>query len=91
MVAKRNRMKKDAAVALAKLGKPVRCPICSGNQFRSRRALLNTRALTFFNLEWANKKATLYVCEQCGHVLWFLEEGVGAPEQSKGAGEVAAV
>jgi len=30
--------------------------------------------MTFFNLDWANEEAGVYVCDQCGYCLWFLEE-----------------
>ncbi len=35
---------------------------------------MNTKGATFFGFEWANKEATNYVCDQCNHVLWFLEK-----------------
>lgn len=54
-------------------GRPLKCPICGHNRFHSRAYLLNTRAATFFNFDWANRSATTYVCETCGHILWFVE------------------
>ena len=54
-------------------GKKLICPFCSHNRFYTRRSLLNTRALTFFDLDWANKDATNYICEHCGHIMWFAE------------------
>jgi hypothetical protein len=49
------------------------CPICGGQQFHSRKSLLNTRGLTFFNLDFFNKRANNYICAGCGYVFWFLE------------------
>ena len=36
--------------------------------------LLNTRAASFFNFDWANRAALTYICEQCGHILWFADD-----------------
>jgi len=36
--------------------------------------LLNTRVASFFNFDWANRSALTYVCEQCGHILWFAAD-----------------
>ena len=48
------------------------CPVCSNNQFWTRQAQLNTAVATFFNLDWANKSATCFVCSECTHISWFL-------------------
>jgi len=53
------------------------CPVCGHDRFKKRRTLMNTPGLTFFGVEWANKQADNFVCDSCGHVLWFLRE---APE-----------
>ncbi len=66
-------MKTIESAPLTRCGKPVCCGICGGQRFKSREALLNTRGLTFLKLDWANRKAQLYVCEGCGNVLWFIE------------------
>ena len=55
------------------LGNKLECPICSHNRFWTRETLMNTIGLTFMGVEWANRKAQNYICEQCGHVLWFLQ------------------
>jgi len=56
-------------------GRQLACPICRGTEFYSREYLLNTRAATFFNFDWANKSAVTYLCDQCGHIMWFADEG----------------
>jgi ribosomal protein S27AE len=48
------------------------CTVCGYQQFHERNSLLNTRAATFFKLDWANKEATNYICAQCGYIFWFL-------------------
>lgn len=53
-------------------GKPLKCLVCGNDTFFERKAQLNTRALTFFNLDWANKTADCLVCESCGYIHWFL-------------------
>ncbi|MDQ7793317.1 MAG: DNA-binding protein [bacterium] len=53
-------------------GRKLACPFCDHNRFWTRRTLMNTRGATFFNLDWANREAHNYICEQCGYVLWFM-------------------
>lgn len=53
-------------------GTILECPICKNDEFWTRKTLMNTVGLTLFSLDWANKSATNYVCNSCGHVLWFL-------------------
>jgi len=48
------------------------CTVCGYQQIHERNSLLNTRAATFFKLDWANKEATNYICAQCGYIFWFL-------------------
>jgi hypothetical protein len=56
------------------LGNRLVCPICGHTQFRMRRTLLNTRWLTLFDLDWANRRATNFICDRCGHILWFVPQ-----------------
>lgn len=55
-------------------GHTLRCPVCAHDRFWKRRTLMNTPGLTFFGVEWANRQAENFVCDRCGHVLWFLRE-----------------
>jgi hypothetical protein len=55
-------------------GRPVKCAHCGERKFVPSSALLNTRALTFFNFDWANSGATLLICAECGRIEWFLHE-----------------
>ena len=55
-------------------GRHLACPVCRHSQFYTREYLLNTRAATFFNFDWANKAAQTYICEQCSHILWFAAD-----------------
>jgi len=54
------------------MGNKLVCPVCGYKQFWTRTTLMNTVGLTLFGMDWANRKAQNYVCDQCGHVLWFL-------------------
>lgn len=56
-----------------KRGLKLECVICKGTKFWIRETLMNTKGMSFFNLDWANKSATNYVCNDCGYVHWFLE------------------
>jgi hypothetical protein len=53
-------------------GHQLRCPVCDNTNFWMRKALLNTAGLTFFNLDWADKSATCFICSECTHIDWFL-------------------
>ncbi|MGF1585463.1 MAG: hypothetical protein ACFCUM_09100 [Bacteroidales bacterium] len=55
-------------------GKKLQCPVCGHEAFHTRKSLLNTRGLTFFNLDWANKDATNYICDDCGYIFWFFNK-----------------
>lgn len=52
----------------------LRCQICRHDEFRQREAQLNTAVASFFDLDWANRTASCYVCDHCGYVHWFLHE-----------------
>jgi uncharacterized protein with PIN domain len=56
------------------LGKELRCPVCNNHLFFTRQAQLNTAIASFFNLDWANRSATCFVCAKCTHISWFLGE-----------------
>lgn len=63
---------KSAPQIIEIMGTPLTCPICANTNFWTRRAQLNTSVATFFNLDWANRTATCYVCSECTHISWFL-------------------
>jgi rubredoxin len=46
--------------------------VCGGTRFHERNSLLNTRAAVFFNVNWANKEATNFICANCGYIFWFM-------------------
>ena len=50
----------------------LKCQICGHNRFFTSKAQLNTRMLTFLNLDFFNHSALCHTCEQCGYVHWFL-------------------
>jgi hypothetical protein len=52
-------------------GIPIVCPHCHHDHFHQGKALLNTRGLTFFDLEWLNDSAITLMCVKCGHIQWF--------------------
>lgn len=54
-------------------GYELKCPVCNNRHFRIKRVLLNTTAMTFLNLDWANRNANCYICSNCTHILWFME------------------
>lgn len=52
-------------------GREVACGHCQGLVFQPREVLLNSRGLTFLNLDWLNRSATALVCANCGLVQLF--------------------
>jgi len=55
-------------------GRQVRCPHCSEGRFVPASALLNTRLRTAFNIDWADPKAHILICAECGRIEWFASE-----------------
>lgn len=55
-------------------GHKLSCLVCKNDTFWERETLMNTTALTFFKLDWLNRKATNYICDNCGHVHWFMDK-----------------
>lgn len=56
-------------------GYDLKCPICGGSSFTKRTSLLNSRGLTFLDLDWLNQGAINYICKKCGYILWFIDDG----------------
>lgn len=48
------------------------CQICSHDKFWRTQAQLNTSLATLFKLDWENISADCLVCDNCGHIHWFL-------------------
>lgn len=53
-------------------GHPLVCSHCGGERFFRSEAQLNTAGMTFLNLDWANRTATIFECTACGRVEWFV-------------------
>ena len=66
--------KEEDPQSIKVLDKELTCPICGNQLFYSRQAQLNTAVASFFNLDWANRSATCFVCSKCTHISWFLGE-----------------
>jgi hypothetical protein len=49
------------------------CLVCRNMRFHERTSLLNSRGGELFGLAWADKRATNYICTNCGYVFWFAE------------------
>lgn len=47
------------------------CGHCNHDHFLQGKALLNSRGLTFFDLEWLNEAAITLMCDKCGYIQWF--------------------
>lgn len=50
------------------------CIHCKHEYFQEGNALLNTRGLTFFDLDWLNEGAITLTCTKCGFIHWFAKE-----------------
>jgi len=55
-------------------GKKLKCNVCNNDKFFYRESQLNTAIASFFDLDFANKKAHCYVCENCTKIQWFLKK-----------------
>jgi hypothetical protein len=55
-------------------GKKLKCTVCEHERFYYRKSQLNTAVASFFDLDWANKSAHCYVCDNCTNIHWFLEK-----------------
>ena len=55
-------------------GKKLNCNVCNHDMFVYRESQLNTRLASFFDLDFANKKAHCYVCDNCSNIKWFIEK-----------------
>ena len=53
-------------------GKLVHCSHCGGSRFDEREGKINTTGMSFIGLDWANQSAKVLVCQECGHLEWFL-------------------
>lgn len=54
-------------------GRKIVCPHCAHDQFSRRKAMLNTRIATFFELDWVNRSSIVLVCSNCSMIQWFGE------------------
>jgi predicted nucleic-acid-binding Zn-ribbon protein len=64
------------------IDKKITCPHCGGEMFEPGSILLNTPAMTFFGLDWANRTATTLLCTTCGQIQWFVTEPERAPAKA---------
>ena len=54
-------------------GQEIACPHCGQQSFEEGSAQLNTAGLTFLNLDWLNKSATILICTNCSRIQWFAK------------------
>ena len=53
--------------------KRVICPHCGNDRFfQLPNILLNTPGITFFGFDWANKTASVLICDSCSRMEWYL-------------------
>ncbi|WP_088104182.1 hypothetical protein [Halalkalibacter urbisdiaboli] len=58
----------------------ITCVHCKNKTFQLGKALLNTRGLTFFDLDWLNESAHTLLCVRCGYIHWFGNQVVEIEE-----------
>ncbi|HHV63773.1 MAG TPA: hypothetical protein GXX46_01645 [Peptococcaceae bacterium] len=63
-------------------GKQITCLHCNYDRFDKGTALLNTRGLTFLDLDWLNEGATTLTCKRCGFIHWFGLKVTSVEEES---------
>jgi len=47
------------------------CSHCNYSGFECSSVQLNTALMTFLDLDWLNKSATVFGCQNCGKLAWF--------------------
>lgn len=57
---------------ISEAGIQITCLHCKYERFECSKALLNTRGMTFFDLDWLNAGATTLICKRCGFIHWFV-------------------
>ena len=55
-------------------GKKVVCGHCGSTAFSMGSAKLNTTMMTFLDLDWLNRSATILICTKCGKIQWFIHK-----------------
>lgn len=55
-------------------GVQIVCLQCKNLFFYKGNALLNTRGMTFFGLDWLNEAAVTLICTDCGFIHWFNKD-----------------
>ncbi|MBD3367187.1 MAG: hypothetical protein GF405_03295 [Candidatus Eisenbacteria bacterium] len=50
------------------------CPVCGHERFWVREAQLNTRLMSFLDLDFVNPRGQCYICGNCRHIMWFYGE-----------------
>jgi len=53
-------------------GLQIDCIHCKHDRFAIGKALLNTRGMSLFDLDWLNAGATTLICKRCGYIHWFI-------------------
>ncbi|MGA8264004.1 MAG: hypothetical protein WB779_06140 [Ignavibacteriaceae bacterium] len=68
--------KNDVPAKYSVAGKAVICQHCANDRFTTRQAQLNTKGLTFLDLDWANPAADVLICANCGFLHWFFKSDI---------------
>lgn len=55
-------------------GRVISCSRCHGVTFFKKKIMMNTRGLTFLEMEWLNEEASVLICDNCTRIEWFAEE-----------------
>lgn len=53
-------------------GYEIICPVCKGIDFDKKNSIFNYRWNMLFGL---NQRAKIYICETCGYIYWFMDDG----------------
>lgn len=54
----------------------VKCHMCDGTDFETRKVKLNTTAMSFFDLDWLNRSAQGLICQTCGYIHLYRKDSV---------------
>jgi predicted nucleic-acid-binding Zn-ribbon protein len=64
--------------------RPLLCLVCGAGEFWDREVKLNSSAMEFLDLGWANQSALGLICARCGYVHEFVGDTVSLWDRDHG-------
>lgn len=52
---------------------PMKCLVCSNLSFHRRKTHFDTALIKELNPDWTHSVGYCLICDQCGHIHWFVD------------------